>query len=263
VTPARPQIGRLADTTVTGRTDTLTHMTVLSAIVIALSLQAAAPVGYGPNLDAGRKAFDRFALVEAHAAFERAAAFAPTPGDKAVALVWLGAIRAENADFVGARTRFREALALDVGVPVSVNLSPAIHRLVEEERRAVVEAQRGRRPAAVPTTSTPSPTASPSVAVPTTWVDQPLPERPRWALLSGGAVAAMGVVAVGGGAMVGLAAVTQRDSASAEAFQSDAIAEYQKAREGALWANVLYGAGGVLMATGGGLAAASLLGVDQ
>jgi hypothetical protein len=73
----------------------------------------------------------------------------------------------------------------------------------------------------------------------------------------------MGVVAVGGGAMVGLAAVTQRDSASAEAFQSDAIAEYQKAREGALWANVLYGAGGVLMATGGGLAAASLLGVDQ
>lgn len=228
--------------------------------MIALSLQAAAPVGYGPNLDAGRKAFDRFALVEAHAAFERAAAFAPSAGDKAVALVWLGAIRAENADFAGARTRFREALALDPNVPVSVNLSPAIHRLMEEERRAVAEQQRGRRPAVAATPGTGSTTA-PVGSV--TFVDQPLPERPRWALLSGGAVAAMGVVAVGGGAMVGLAAATQRDAASAEAFQSDAIAEYQKAREGALWANVLYGAGGVLVATGGGLAAASLLGVDQ
>lgn len=227
--------------------------------MIALSLQTAAPVGYGPNLDAGRKAFDRFALVEAHAAFERAAAFAPTPGDRAVALVWLGAIRAENADFAGARTRFREALALDVTVPVSVNLSPAIHRLVEEERRAVAEQQRSRRPAV----AAPAPVGVTAPVGAVTFVDQPLPERPRWALLSGGAVAAMGVVAVGGGAMVGLAAVTQRDAASAEAFQSDAIAEYQKAREGALWANVLYGAGGVLMATGGGLAAASLLGVDQ
>jgi hypothetical protein len=232
-------------------------MVALHALVIALSLQAAAPVGYGPNLDAGRKAFDRFALVEAHAAFERAAAFAPTPGDKAVALVWLGAIRAENADFEGARARFREALAHDVNVPVSVNLSPAIHRLVEEERRVALE-QRGRRAVAVAVAS--APVATPAAPA---WVDQPLPERPRWALLSGGAVAAMGVVAVGGGAMVGLAAVTQRDAASAEAFQSDAISEYQKAREGALWANVLYGAGGVLVAAGGGLAAASLLGVDQ
>lgn len=235
-------------------------MVSLPALVIALSLQAAAPVGYGPNLDAGRKAFDRFALVEAHAAFERAAAFAPTAGDKAVALIWLGAIRAENADFAGARARFREALVLDVNVPVSVNLSPAIHRLVEEERRAVADLQRGRRSVGGAAAAAPIPNA-PVGAV--NWVDQPLPERPRWALLSGGAVAAMGVVAVGGGAMVGLAAATQRDAASSEAFQSDAIAEYQKAREGALWANVLYGAGGVLVATGSGLAAASLLGVDQ
>jgi hypothetical protein len=230
-------------------------MVVLSALVLALGLQAAAPVGYGPNLDAGRKAFDRFALVEAHAAFERAAAFAPTPSDKAVALVWLGAIRAENADFAGARARFREALTFDANVPVSVNLSPAIHRLVEDERRAVV-GKRGRHSAVDGTAAVPG-------TVPLTLVDQPLPERPRWALLSGGAVAAVGVVAVGGGAMVGLAAVTQRDAAAAEAFQSDAIAEYRKAREGAMWANVLYGAGGVLVATGSGLAAASLLGVDQ
>jgi hypothetical protein len=238
-------------------------MVALPALVIALSLQTAAPVGYGPNLDAGRKAFDRFALVEAHAAFERAAAFAPAPGDRAVALVWLGAIRAENADFAGARARFREALALDVNVPVPVNLSPAIHRLVEEERRAFAEQQRSRRPAVAATSGAPATVgATPPVGA-VTFVDQPLPERPRWALLSGGAVAAMGIVAVGGGAMVGLAAVARRDAASAEAFQSDAIAEYRKAREGALWANVLYGAGGALVATGGGLAVASLLGVDQ
>jgi len=97
----------------------------------------------------------------------------------------------------------------------------------------------------------------------THYLDQPLPERPRWALLGGGAVAAVGVLAVGGGAMVGLAAVTKRDSAASEAFQSEAISEYQKAREGAMWANVLYGAGGVLVAAGGGLAVASVLGVDQ
>ena len=229
-------------------------MVVLPALVIALGLQAAAPVGYGPNLDAGRKAFDRFALVEARAAFERAAAFAPTASDRAVALVWLGAIQAESADFAGARVRFREALAFDANVPVSVNLSPAIHRLVEDERRAVI-GKRARRAADAASDET--------AAAPITWVDQPLPERPRWALLSGGAVAAVGVVAVGGGAMVGLAAVTQRDAAAAEAFQSDAIAEYRKAREGAMWANVLYSAGGVLVATGSGLAAASLLGVDQ
>lgn len=233
-------------------------MLALPALLIVFGLQGAAPAGYGKNLDAGRKAFDRFSLTEANAAFERAVAFAPSHGDKAVALVWLGAIRAENADFEGARVRFREALVLDPRVPVSVNLSPAIHRLMDEERRA-----HGARTASsstgAPVASTTSAT-TPSTAV---YVDQPLPERPRWALMSGGAVAAMGVVAVGGGAMVGLAAVTQRDNAAAEAFQSDAISEYRKAREGALWANVLYGAGGILVATGGGLVGASLLGVDQ
>jgi tetratricopeptide (TPR) repeat protein len=223
-------------------------MTGLTALLISLTLQAASPQqGYQASLEAGRRAFDNFALAEANADFERAAAFAPSSEDKAVALVWLGALRAENADFDGARGRFREALSLDRNVPVSVNLSPAIHRLMEEER--------AKLPA--------SPSAAASSATSMTYVDQPLAETPRWALLSGGAVAAVGVLAVGGGAMVGLAAVTQRDAASTQAFQSEAIAEYQKAREGVLWANVLYGAGGVLVAAGGGLAVASMMGVDQ
>lgn len=221
-------------------------MVTASALLMVLCLQGA-PSGYQTNLEAGRTAFDHFNLASASASFDRAAAFAPTPGDKAVALVWLGAISAENADFNGARLRFREALALDKSVPVSVNLSPAIHRLMDEERARQ--------------TGVMAPGSAPITA--THYLDQPLPERPRWALLGGGAVAAVGVLAVGGGAMVGLAAVTQRESAAAEAFQSEAISEYQKAREGALWANVLYGAGGVLVAAGGGLAVASVLGVDQ
>jgi hypothetical protein len=223
-------------------------MVTASALLMVLCLQGA-PSGYQTNLEAGRTAFDHFNLASASASFDRAAAFAPTPGDKAVALVWLGAISAENADFNGARLRFREALALDKNVPVSVNLSPAIHRLMDEERAMFM--------------GVPAPGSSGSPLTATHYLDQPLPERPRWALLGGGAVAAVGVLAVGGGAMVGLAAVTKRESAAAEAFQSEAISEYQKAREGALWANVLYGAGGVLVAAGGGLAVASVLGVDQ
>ncbi len=248
VAPSTCGISHSPDTTGSAAVDTLTHM-MFTAILMSLSLQAA-PAGYQASLDAGRRAFDNFDLKDANADFERAAAFAPTPEDKAVALVWLGALRAENADFDGARARFREALALDRNVPVSVNLSPAIHRLMEEERSAL------------PPVATTTSSSSSSTATPVTYSDQLLPESPRWALMSGGAVAAVGVLAVGGGAMVGLAAVTQRDAASAQAFQSEAISEYQKAREGVLWANVLYGAGGVLVAAGGGLAVASMMGVD-
>ena len=63
--------------------------------------------------------------------------------------------------------------------------------------------------------------------------------------------------------MVGLQAITQRDVAASTRFQSEAVAQYQKAREGARWSNVLYGAGGVLFATGTCLAIASLVDADN
>lgn len=225
-------------------------MVVAAALLVVFCMQGA-PAGHQANLEAGRVAFDHFQLADATAAFQRAAAFAPTAGDKAVALVWLGAVAAEDGDFNGARLRFQSALLLDPSVAVSVNLSPAIHRLMDEER-----AKRVGQPLRGAAASSTEVTAG-------HYLDQPLPERPRWALLGGGVVAAVGVVAVGGGAMVGLTAVTRRDAAASEVFQSVAISEYQKARESALWANVLYGAGGVLLATGGGLALVSMLGVEQ
>jgi hypothetical protein len=187
----------------------------------------------------GRAAFDGFDLKRAEEGFTRAAAYAPTPGERAVALLWLGAVAAENGDFPGAKARFGDAVDLDVAVVVPEGLSPTIRQLVDEARRTA------------------------RVAQGMTAVDEPLPPKPRWALLSGGAVAALGVLAVGGGAMVGIQAITQRDVASSLEFQDDAVAGYQKAKEGALWSNVLYGAGGVLVATGGGLAIASFLGADQ
>lgn len=207
------------------------------AALLFVSLSAAAPQQQ-QALEEGKAAFEAFDLKKAEADFTRAAAYAPTGEDRAVALVWLGVIAAENGDFAGAKARFGDAVDLDVGVVVPDNLSPTILQLVDEARRNA-RVSKGMAP-----------------------TDEPLPERPRWALLSGGAVAALGVLAVGGGAMVGIAAVTQRDQADALAFQDDAVAGYQKAREGALWSNVLYGAGGVLVATGSGLAVASFLGAD-
>jgi hypothetical protein len=227
-------------------------MVVAAALLVVFCMQGV-PAGHQANLDAGRVAFDHFQLADATAAFQRAAAMAPTAADKAVALVWLGAVAAEDGDFNSARLRFQSALLLDRSVAVSMTLSPAIHRLMDEER-AKLPGQASRGSAT---------TASPPELTAGRYLDQPLAQRPRWALLGGGAVAAVGVVAVGGGAMVGLTASTRRDAAASEAFQSVAISEYQKARESALWANVLYGAGGVLLATGGGLALASMLGVEQ
>lgn len=217
-------------------------------ILFAIGLQAASPAapattGYVAAMEQGRSAYDGFALADARKAFERAIAFATNDEDRATAIVWLGALQAENGDFDGARVRFREALAYDARVAVSVNLSPAIHTVMEEERAQHMIARREAQEIL-------------------SYQDPALSETPRWALLSGGAVAAVGVLALGGGAMVGLAAVTQRDAASSQAFQSTAVSEYQKAREGVLWSNVLYGAGSILVAAGGGLAVASAAGVD-
>lgn len=196
-------------------------------------------------MDDARAAFNRFDLTAAELGFAAAVANAPSSSQRALALVWLGAVRAENGDFDGARARFHNAVALDVGVVVPDHLSPTIQQLVDEARAAA----RARAVVTAPVTA-PAPG------------DEVLPAKPRWTLLSGGAVAALGVLAVGGGAMVGMQAITQRDVAQSLAFQSDAVDEYKKAREGAMWSNVLYGAGGVLVATGSTLAVASLLGAD-
>ncbi len=215
-------------------------MNALTLLLIA-TLAGAPNSASGPQqqaLEEGKAAFEAFDLARAEAAFVRAAAYAPTGPDRAVALVWLGVIAAENGDFTGAKARFGDAVDLEVAVVVPDNLSPTIMHLVDEARRNA-RVSKGMTP-----------------------VDEALPVRPRWALLSGGAVAALGVLAVGGGAMVGIAAVTQRDQAQSFEFQDDAVAGYQKAREGAMWSNVLYGAGGVLVATGSGLAVASFLGAD-
>ena len=218
-------------------------MLSFTAFVIAASLQGA-PAGYDAEMAAGRHAFDRFDVKDANAAFERAAHHAGSAADKARALAWLGAVRAENADFVGARVRFREALLHDRNVTLPTTLSPAIRLLLQEER-----------------------TASAALSAPgasaTTWTDTAVAARAPWVLWTGGAVAALGLVTVGGGAAMGLSAVEQRDASAAERFQSDAATGYQQARQNALWANVLYGAGGVLVAAGGGLAVASLLGADE
>lgn len=200
--------------------------------------------GFDGSLAAGQAAFEAFDLQKAHECFTRASAFAPTPQARAMALIWLGVVAAENGDFNAASARFADATDLDPDVVVPDHLSPTLQQLIEDAR--------ARARAAAPIVDVNSRNV----------VDQPLAARPRWALLSGGAVTALGVLAVGGGAMVGMQAVTQRDVAQSLVFQNEAVAEYQKAREGALWSNVLYGAGGVLVATGGGLAVASFLGAD-
>jgi hypothetical protein len=191
----------------------------------------------------GAAAFDAFDLAAAESGFSRAAAFAPSPKARALAVLWLGAVRAENGDFPSAKQRFADAVIFDVDVVVPAGMSPTIVALVDDARRALRES-RGLSP--VLTTS-----------------GDPVIERPRWALLSGAAVTTLGVLAVGGGAMVGMQAITQRDVASSLAFQNEAVAGYAKAQEGALWSNVLYGAGGVLVATGSGLAIASIMGADS
>lgn len=188
--------------------------------------------------------FDAFDLAAAEAGFSRAAAFAPSAQARALAVLWLGAVRAENGDFTSAKARFTDAVIFDVDVVVPVGMSPTIVSLVDDARREQ-RLSRGLPPVVGP------------------GGDAPMAERPRWALLSGAAVTTLGVLAVGGGAMVGMQAITQRDNASSLVFQNEAVAQYQKAREGALWSNVLYGAGGVLVATGSGLAIASVMGADS
>ena len=203
---------------------------------------AAPATGFDAAIAEATASFDAFALADAEAGFSRAAAFAPTPHARAIAVLWLGAVRAENGDFTSAKARFTDAVIFDIDVVVPPRLSPTIVALVEDARREL-RVSRGM----------------PAIAGPS---DMPLAARPRWALLSGAAVTTLGVLAVGGGAMIGMQAITQRDVASSLAFQSEAVAEYQKAREGALWSNVLYGAGGILVATGSGLAIASIMGAD-
>lgn len=237
-------------------------MLSIAALIVAVGLQGlagAAPeaASNAASLSAGRAAFDRFDLVGATAAFERAVVEARRPADKAQALAWLGALRADNADFDAARGYFREALSLDRNVLLPPTLSPAVLDLLQQERGAAASRGLSSSPAATPTVTSSSP---PSTALADGDIDD---GRPRWALLSGGTVAALGVVAVGGGAAMGLSAVARRDEASSEAFQSDAASGYQQARQGALWANVLYGAGAVLVVGGGGLMAASFLGADE
>lgn len=217
---------------------------LLLVLAFAQAADANPHVAFTTALTEGRTAFEGFDLAKAQQGFTRAVAFAPTAETKAVAILWLGVIATENGDFAAANGRFAEAVALDPGVVVPEHLSPTIQQLVDEARAHALE----RRQSVAPTLASP--------------VDQPLQEKPRWALLSGGAVTVLGVLAVGGGAMVGMQAITQRDVAQSLEFQNDAVAEYQKAREGALWSNVLYGAGGVLVATGSGLAVASFLGAD-
>ena len=215
---------------------------LLLVVAFAQAADANPHVAFTSALTEGRTAFEGFDLVKAQQGFNRAVAFAPTAETRAVAVLWLGVVATENGDFSAANARFAEAVGLDPAVVVPEHLSPTIRQLVDEARGNAI----ARRQSAAP--------GGP--------IDEPLQEKPRWALLSGGAVTVLGVLAVGGGAMVGMQAITTRDVAQSLEFQNDAVAEYQKAREGALWSNVLYGAGGVLVATGSGLAVASFLGAD-
>lgn len=227
------QIRLVADTAWRSSLDTLHHMSA-AAPLLALLLSAS------PSSDAllaGRTAYEAFQLEGAQASFLQAAVSAETPAERAEAFLWLGVLDAEQGDFAAAKAHFADAVYQDNNVKAPPGLSPTIAQLVEEQRAAArvqpIEAK-----------------------------DVAIEAPPPWLLFSGGAVASLGVVALGGGALIGVQAVTQRDFAQNQAFQSDAISEYQKARQGAFWSNVLYGAGGVLVATGGGLAAASLLGAE-
>ncbi len=225
-------------------------MSGLAILVLVCALAGLTP--HEQAMNESRAAFNQFDLARAEAGFAQAAAVAATNSERALALVWLGAIRAENGDFAGARARFGDAVDLDAAVVVPDHLSPTITQLVEEARRharAQQAAVRAQQAAAAGSADAADDAAA-------------LPSKPRWTLLSGGAVTALGVLAVGGGAMVGMQAITQRDVAASLEFQNDAVGEYKKAREGALWSNVLYGAGGVLVAAGSSLAIASLLGAD-
>lgn len=234
--------------------DTLRQMFASAVVCLVMSSApvgvegfnaAASGEGFEPAIQIGVTSFDAFALTDAEAAFSRAAAFAPTPKERALAVLWLGAVRAENGDFTTARSRFADAVIFDIDVVVPAQMSPTISDMVQEARRSLQSSR----------------AMSSSGAAPGHGL-APEPKM-RWALLSGAAVTTVGVLAVGGGAMVGLQAITQRDVAASTRFQSEAVAQYQKAREGARWSNVLYGAGGVLFATGTCLAIASLVGADN
>jgi tetratricopeptide (TPR) repeat protein len=217
---------------------------------IAPALAQAAPSAWTEAMARGRAAYDAFALEQAESAFLSASSIDGIgPREQAVTLLWLGMLRAENGDFDGAAAHFQDACELDLQVAAPDTASPRIKALLQEARQQAVD----RRKVAGP------PEALPGAAL----KDTPLAAKPRWLLMSGGAVAAIGVLAVGTGAMAGMVAQTQRDVAQTQAFQQDAVNEYRKAVEGAYWANIFYGAGSLLVASGTGLALASVLGADQ
>lgn len=88
----------------------------------------------------------------------------------------------------------------------------------------------------------------------------PPPDGAPVLLIAGGAVAGIGVVGVGVGAVVGLLAQQTHDAALAAAFQDERQSGAQEAEGQALIANVSYGVGGALVGLGVVLLGVSVVG---
>lgn len=220
---------------------------MLLAFALALSVAAQPPAT--PDFDEGKRLY--FDLEFELAVFRfRAAARSEglAPKERALVYAWLGLSYAQVAEMESAREAFADAVALDldVSLPQEASPPPKALQLLEEARAEAKE--KASAPAAP---STPEPVAAGPPAAKAAAVEGAPSAGLGPALLAGGGVAAaLGVLALGAGATLGVIALSTADEGNAAAFQDDAAALKDDAETSALAANLSYLLGGVLVAVG-------------
>lgn len=204
---------------------------------MALALCAPRPAEprTGPHFEQGVQQLKQLEYDEALKSFERAGAWpGNTARDRASILVHVGIAQSSLGDHAAAEKSFKEALALDRGVPLPDFTSPKIQALFER-----VQEETTPQPTVKPE---PAPEAGPPPMLPKPPPPAEEPTRSRWP-----AWVALGAGVAAGGAGLAMALLYRSEKDKAE----DLSTRYPEARDHADRANAYRIAAPVLFAAAG------------
>lgn len=188
--------------------------------------------------------------------------------DRAHVHLWKGLTEAELGRFREATDSFERALVLAPEATLPLDASPKVVEMLEEARARAAK----RTPPALEVATKEDGTVypkGPGVLIKTTVagrMDAALQERPAepsaldelkeeerglpWLVFGGTATAALGVLTLGGGGLLGALALTDHGGAVEALGAKEAVAMEAQAQRKAVIANVLFGVGGAVVALG-------------
>ena len=239
------------------------------AFLLLLQLTSSVTLEENPSFAAGRRLYDDMNDERALERFQ-AAARDPRLGaaDRALVLVWVALTHAELGRFDSAKASFDSALRLHIDVQLPPRTSPRIATLFAQQRKSAIAAAEKTAlaaevaRAALPATAYATADRAPAPATLDVNGTPSLPVTP-WLLAGSGAAAGLAVTAFIVGGVFGGQAASQQQMAETAKFQSDVFKHASDASTQAFWANTMYGAGAVLLASGAAIAGVGFVGEVQ